>query len=158
MQQAFRGPPQHVLYTLRGLVHAERCRQGPNFRIFALHGANCRAQAHRLSTADTNSSPSTTTTPDDAFYIFKVVFSRLLSTGSRTVVERTAGALRSVIESDYASTIRRKMDDVYRNAGVGRGEKVERESRATFIVRSRPHSRHNLSYAYTRGFKKCRYY
>ena len=97
------------------------------------------------------SSPSTTTTPDDAFYIFKVVLSRLLSTGSRTVVERTAGALRSVIESDYAGIIRRKMDDVYRNPGVGRGEKVERESRAAFIVRSRSHSRRNLSYAYTRG-------
>jgi hypothetical protein len=26
------------------------------------------------------------------------------------------------------------MDDVYRNAGVGRGEKVERESRAAFII------------------------
>lgn len=59
-----------------------------------------------------------------------------------------------MIESDYASTIRRKMDDVYRNAGVGRGEKVERENRATFIVRSRPHSRRDLSYAYTRGLKR----
>ncbi len=76
-----------------------------------------------------------TTTPDDAFYIFKVVLSRLLSTGSPRVVERTSGALRSVIENDYAGTIRRKMDDVYRNAGVGRGEKIERESRAAFIVR-----------------------
>jgi hypothetical protein len=97
------------------------------------------------------SSPSTTTTPDDAFYIFKVVLSRLLSTGSRAVVERTVGALRSVIESDYAGTIRRKMDDVYRNAGVGRGEKVERESRAGFIVRIRSHSRRDHSYAYIRG-------
>ena len=78
-----------------------------------------------------------TTTPDDAFYIFKVVLSRLLSTGAPRVVERTSGALRSVIENDYAGTIRRKMDDVYRNAGVGRGEKVERESRAAFIVRRR---------------------
>ncbi|KAI9510394.1 COG4-domain-containing protein [Russula earlei] len=91
-------------------------------------------KAHRLSTPDMTSSPTTTTTPDDAFYIFKVVFSRLLSTGAPKVVERTAGALRSVIESDYAGTIRRKMDDVYRNAGVGRGEKVERESRTAFII------------------------
>jgi len=90
-------------------------------------------------------SPTTTTTPDDAFYIFKVVLSRLLSTGGPRVVERTAAALRSVIENDYAGTIRRKMDDVYRNAGVGRGEKVERESRAAFIVRSYPYSRHALS-------------
>jgi len=90
-------------------------------------------------------SPATTTTPDDAFYIFKVVLSRLLSTGAPRVVERTAAALRSVIENDYAGTIRRKMDDVYRNAGVGRGEKVERESRAAFIVRSHSYSRHALS-------------
>ena len=46
-----------------------------------------------------------------------------------------------MIENDYAGTIRRKMDDVYRNAGVGRGEKVERESRAAFIVRSVSYSR-----------------
>ncbi|KAI0270779.1 COG4-domain-containing protein [Russula aff. rugulosa BPL654] len=91
-------------------------------------------KAHRLSTADTTASPATTTTPDDAFYIFKVVLSRLLSTGAPRVVERTAAALRSVIENDYAGAIRRKMDDVYRNAGVGRGEKVERESRAAFII------------------------
>ncbi|KAI0303459.1 COG4-domain-containing protein [Multifurca ochricompacta] len=91
-------------------------------------------KAHRLSTPDTASSPITTTTPDDAFYIFKVVLSRLLSTGAPRIVERTAAALRSVIENDYAGTIRRKMDDVYRNAGVGRGEKAERESRAAFII------------------------
>ena len=50
-----------------------------------------------------------------------------------------------MIENDYAGTIRRKMDDVYRNAGVGRGEKVERESRAAFIVRSCPYSLRTLS-------------
>ena len=50
-----------------------------------------------------------------------------------------------MIENDYAGTIRRKMDDVYRNAGVGRGEKIERESRAAFIVRSRPYFRRALS-------------
>ncbi|KAH9056637.1 COG4-domain-containing protein [Lactarius vividus] len=91
-------------------------------------------KAHRLSTPDATSSPTMTTTPDDAFYIFKVVLSRLLSTGAARIVERTSGALRSVIENDYAGTIRRKMDDVYRNAGVGRGEKIERESRAAFII------------------------
>ncbi|KAI9456239.1 COG4-domain-containing protein [Lactarius psammicola] len=91
-------------------------------------------KAHRLSTPDVTSSPTMTTTPDDAFYIFKLVLSRLLSTGAPRVVERTSGALRSVIENDYAGTIRRKMDDVYRNAGVGRGEKIERESRGAFII------------------------
>jgi len=87
----------------------------------------------------------TTTTPDDAFYIFKVVLSRLLSTGAPKVVERTGAALRSVIESDYAGTIRRKMDEVYRNAGAGRGEKAERESRAAFIVRTLAYPRRGLS-------------
>ncbi|KAH9048069.1 COG4-domain-containing protein, partial [Lactarius hengduanensis] len=91
-------------------------------------------KAHRLSTPDATSSPTMTTTPDDAFYIFKVVLSRLLSTGAARVVERTSGALRSVIENDYAGTIRRKMDDVYRNAGVGRGEKIERESRCCILL------------------------
>ena len=50
-----------------------------------------------------------------------------------------------MIENDYAGAIRRKMDDVYRNAGVGRGEKVERESRAAFIVRSYSYYCHSLS-------------
>jgi hypothetical protein len=94
-----------------------------------------------------------TTTPDDAFYIFKVVLSRLLSTGAPRVVERTSGALRSVIENDYAGTIRRKMDDVYRNAGVGRGEKVERESRAAFIVRKHRYFPPDCCY-----MGPCRYY
>ncbi len=53
--------------------------------------------------------------------------------------------LHSMIENDYVGTIRCKMDDVYRNAGVGRGEKVERESRAAFIVRGHSYSRHALS-------------
>lgn len=106
-----------------------------------------------MSTPDATLSPTMTTTPDDAFYIFKVVLSRLLSTGAPRVVERTSGALRSVIENDYAGTIRRKMDDVYRNAGVGRGEKVERESRAAFIVRRTPLSTPDFCY-----MGPCRYY
>ncbi|KAI0050041.1 COG4-domain-containing protein [Auriscalpium vulgare] len=90
--------------------------------------------AHRLSSPDAMQAPATTTTPDDAFYIFKVVLSRLLSTGSEKTVERTAASLRNVMENDYAGVIRRKMDDVYRNAGVGRGEKAERDSRQAFII------------------------
>ncbi|KAI0060834.1 COG4-domain-containing protein [Artomyces pyxidatus] len=90
--------------------------------------------AHRLSTPDVTTSPATTTTPDDAFYIFKLVLSRLLSTGAPKVVERTSSALRNIMENDYAGVIRRKMDDVYRMAGAGRGEKTERESRQAFII------------------------
>lgn len=92
------------------------------------------SQAHRLSTPDALSSPATTTTPDDVFYILKVVLTRLISTGSPRALERTSVLLRDVIERDYAGTIKRKMDDVYRTAGAMRGEKAERESRLAFIV------------------------
>ncbi|KAH9174230.1 hypothetical protein EDB89DRAFT_2241827 [Lactarius sanguifluus] len=81
---------------------AERHRQSPLYT----------ASAHRLSTPDVSSSPTMTTTTNDAFYIFKDVLSRLLPTGAPRVVERTSGALRSVIENDYAGTIRRKMDNI----------------------------------------------
>jgi len=87
-----------------------------------------------LSTYDATSSPAITTTPDDAFYILKVVLSRLLSTGSPRVVERTIASLHDVVEREYAGVIRRKMDEVYRTTGVSRGEKVERENRSSFIV------------------------
>lgn len=77
----------------------------------------------------------TTTRPDDAFYIIKVILARLLSTGAAPVVERTAAALRDVIERDYAGVLRHRMDEVYRSAGAVRGDKAERESRVAFIVR-----------------------
>jgi hypothetical protein len=65
-----------------------------------------------------------------------------------------SGALRSVIENGYAGTIRRKMDDVYRNAGVGRGEMIERESRAAFVVRGWPLSSSGSCYIGS----PCRYH
>ena len=44
------------------------------------------------------------------------------------------------MDREYAGVIKKKLDDVYRNAGVPgpglKGEKVERENRQTFIVRS----------------------
>ena len=95
-------------------------------------------QAHRLSTPDMSQSPATTTTPDDVFYILKIVLSRLLSTGSVETVRRTIELLRDIIERDYAGMIKKKLDDVYRTAGnIGtgsRGERGERESRSAFIV------------------------
>ena len=87
-----------------------------------------------MSTPDTLSSPATTTTPDDVFYILKVVIGRLLSTGAPQVVERTAAQLRDAVERDYAGVLKRKMDEVYRNAGAGR----ERETSVTFIVSREP--------------------
>ncbi|CCM06080.1 uncharacterized protein FIBRA_08327 [Fibroporia radiculosa] len=94
-------------------------------------------KAHRLSNSDMFQSPAMTTTPDDVFYMLKVVLSRLLSCGSMAAVKTTAEQLREVLDKEYTSVIRRKMDDVYRTAGVGggsRGEKVERENRQAFII------------------------
>lgn len=54
-------------------------------------------------------------------------------------VEKTSEFLQSVMDKDYASIIKKKLDDVYRTGGVSgaggvRGEKVERELRQSFIV------------------------
>lgn len=93
-------------------------------------------KAHRLSTYDLSQSHPTTTTPDDVFYILKTVYTRLLSTGSITTVERTTSILKDVMERDYTGGIKKKLDDVYRHAGgaPGRSEKSERESRSTFVI------------------------
>lgn len=98
------------------------------------HARSAIDKAHRLSTSEALSSPVTSTRPDDAFYIIKVILARLLSTGAAPVVERTAAALRDVVERDYAGVLRHKMDEVYRSAGAVRGDKAERESRVAFIT------------------------
>ena len=94
-------------------------------------------QAHRLSSPDTSQVPVTTTTPDDVFYILKVVLSRLLSTGSLTTVEKMLDQLRDIMDKDYVGVIKKKLDDVYRTSGSSgpnaRGEKAERENRVAFI-------------------------
>jgi len=80
-----------------------------------------------------------TTTPDDVFYFLKVVLTRMLSTGSTMAVEKTSEFLQGIMDKDYASIIKKKLDDVYRTGGVSgaggvRGEKAERELRQSFIV------------------------
>ena len=55
------------------------------------------------------------------------------------VVEETSEFLQSIMDKDYASIIKKKLDDVYRTGGMSgtggvRGEKVERELRQSFIV------------------------
>lgn len=96
------------------------------------------SQAHRTSSPDVSQTPVITTTPDDVFYILKLVMSRMLSAGSVLVVQRTLEELREVIEKDYIGIIRKKLDDVYRNAVVSgshaRADKMERENRMLFIV------------------------
>ncbi|KAJ7098169.1 COG4 transport protein-domain-containing protein [Mycena belliarum] len=95
-------------------------------------------KAHRLSIPDTSQNPVTTTTPDDVFYILKIVLSRLLSTGSVKTVEQMFEQLRDIIEKGYISVIKKKLDDVYRISGSSgpnaRGEKAERENRTSFII------------------------
>ncbi|KAJ6546418.1 COG4 transport protein-domain-containing protein [Mycena vulgaris] len=95
-------------------------------------------KAHRLSSPDTSQSPVTTTTPDDVFYILKIVLSRLLSTGSVNTVEQMFEQLRDIMDRDYIGVIKKKLDDVYRTSGSSgqntRGEKAERENRAAFII------------------------
>jgi hypothetical protein len=96
-------------------------------------------QAHHPSQQDISQSPATTTTPDDVFYILKIVLARVLSAGSTSALERTIELLRDVMDRDYTGIIKKKLDDVYRNtstAGVAaRGEKAERDNRNTFLVR-----------------------
>lgn len=95
-------------------------------------------QAHRLSSPDITQSPVVTTTPDDVFYILKVVLSRLISTGSVTAVEQMVGKLQEVMERNYVGIIKRKLDEAYRHGAAPSAsarEKADRESRQSFIVR-----------------------
>lgn len=111
---------------------------GPFFSQYTYNWVTTILQAHRLSNPDMSQSPATTTTPDDVFYILKIVLSRLVSIGSVRGVERTFERLRDVMERDYASVIKKRLDDVYRTTGNSgpavRGEKAERDNRAAFIV------------------------
>ncbi|KAL0947222.1 hypothetical protein HGRIS_013339 [Hohenbuehelia grisea] len=94
-------------------------------------------KAIRLSIADSTQGPASTTTPDDVFYVLKLVLARLLSTGSIPTVERSIDQLRVVMESDYAGGIKKKLDDVYRSSTSGsavRGERAETENRVSFIT------------------------
>ncbi|KAI0075820.1 COG4-domain-containing protein [Panus rudis PR-1116 ss-1] len=94
-------------------------------------------KAHRLSSPDLTQTPIITTTPDDAFYILKVVLQRLLSTGNVQTVEKISKQLQEVMDKDYAGVIKKKLDDVYRtggNPGAGSREKMEREMRQSFII------------------------
>ncbi|KIK63178.1 hypothetical protein GYMLUDRAFT_95807 [Collybiopsis luxurians FD-317 M1] len=95
-------------------------------------------KAHRLSQPDTTQAVTTTTTPDDVFYILKIVLTRLISTGSLIAVDRMIEQLRQILDKDYAGALKKKMDDVYRSAGTPgqtvRGEKADRENRLSFAV------------------------
>ncbi|KAF8906209.1 COG4 transport protein-domain-containing protein [Gymnopilus junonius] len=95
-------------------------------------------KAHRLSTPNLSQAPVTTTTPDDVFYILKSVFTRLITTGSPTGVEKTIQQLREAIDRDYIGIIKHKLDDVYKTqpqmASHSRPDRIERENRTSFII------------------------
>ncbi|KAF8124019.1 COG4 transport protein-domain-containing protein [Boletus edulis] len=91
-------------------------------------------KALHLSSPDFSQTPATTTTPDDAFYILKTVYTRLLSTGSLDILERTTDLLKDVLDHDFAGGIKKKLDDVYRVGTGVRTEKSEKESRTSFLV------------------------
>ncbi|KAI0693895.1 COG4-domain-containing protein [Cytidiella melzeri] len=91
-------------------------------------------KAHMLSKPDLTQFPIITTTPDDAFYILKLVLNRLLSCGDPRTVEKTSESLREVMDRDYAGVIKKKLDDVYRTGGAGPATRGEKESRQGFII------------------------
>jgi conserved oligomeric Golgi complex subunit 4 len=95
-------------------------------------------KSHRLSTLDTSTQPPQNTTPDDVFYIFKVILSRAISTGSLDAVQATATAASAILERDFAGVIRSKLDDVHTSkanpAGLPKGDKAEKDNRTTFMV------------------------
>lgn len=63
---------------------------------------------------------------------------RILSTGSTTVVENMVSSLRDIIDRDYAQVLKRKLDDVYKLNGPGsavaKADRAERDNRQSFIV------------------------
>ena len=106
-----------------------------------MHAMLTQIQAHRLSSPDLTQTPIITTTPDDAFYILKIVLSRLLSTGNAEIVAKASSQLQEVMDKDYAFVIKKKLDEVYRGGNVSGSAAVrEREMRQSFIVRNRMRS------------------
>ncbi|KAF9002038.1 COG4 transport protein-domain-containing protein [Cyathus striatus] len=95
-------------------------------------------KAHRLSSPDLTQTPIVNTAPDDVFYILKSVFSRILSTGSEFTVKHTVDQLRILLENDYIGTLKKKMDEVYRNVSSGgtatRSDKAEKENKIVFVT------------------------
>lgn len=59
--------------------------------------------------------------------------------GSLKTLRRASDLLRDVMDRDYIGVIKKKLDDVDRNASntgsPARGEKAEREHRLAFLVR-----------------------
>lgn len=93
-------------------------------------------KAHCVSSPEESVQPPQTTTPDDVFYVLKLVLTRLVSTTSVDNVKRTMAAIREIVEKDFLGVIRRKLDEVYagKNNSGQRTDKVDKESRSAFAV------------------------
>ncbi|KAF8633700.1 hypothetical protein AX17_004358 [Amanita inopinata Kibby_2008] len=91
-------------------------------------------KAHLLSDPDCTQLPVTTTTPDDVFYVLKVIITRLLSMGSVVAAEQTLERLRDTMERQYLGTLKKKLDDIFANVTTSRTDKIERENRFSYIV------------------------
>ncbi|KZV88864.1 COG4-domain-containing protein [Exidia glandulosa HHB12029] len=92
-------------------------------------------KAHRLAQPNASGGPTTTTLPDDVFYVLKLALVRLLTTGSLDTATRVTSTLREILQRDFVSVLKRKMDDLYRPGVAGaRSEKGERDARTAFIV------------------------
>ncbi|EJU05592.1 COG4-domain-containing protein [Dacryopinax primogenitus] len=95
-------------------------------------------RAHRMSSVDSSQPTPQTTTPDDSFYILRLVLHRLISSSSLPTMERMCKLVEELMERDYGGVMRRKLEDVYRGVqsmpASKEKERVERESRTTFII------------------------
>jgi conserved oligomeric Golgi complex subunit 4 len=94
-------------------------------------------QAHHLSSPDVSLTPATTTTPDDVFYILKLVATRILSTGSLICVEKTFEQVQDVLERDYIGKMKKKLDDAFRASSSGplaKGDRADKDNRVALIV------------------------
>lgn len=82
--------------------------------------------------------PPTSTTPDDFFYILKVVLNRLLSSSSLKTLHKTIQQMKDIVARDYASVIQKRLEDVYKHtnasASIAQKERYDREQKSLFIV------------------------
>ncbi|TXT06172.1 hypothetical protein VHUM_03645 [Vanrija humicola] len=94
-------------------------------------------KAHRLDSPDTSAKPHLSSILDDTFYLMKLVLNRVLSSGSVSTLSSLREKITSVLETDYAAYIGKKMDLLYTSpAPHDRAEKERREKdqKASYII------------------------
>ncbi|KAM6500763.1 COG4 transport domain containing protein [Amanita muscaria] len=91
-------------------------------------------KAYHLSESNRLEDPTITTTPDDVFYVLKVILKRLLPMGSLTATQQTLEGLRDVMDHKYLGLLKKKLDDTAGNLNTYRPDRPERESRISLIA------------------------